>query len=281
MTCHAVAKAGGNIGPELSAVGSISPPEYIVASILNPDASIKEAYVTRTIITDSGEVHTGIQIDRDELRVRLRDATGKTITIPTADIEEEVEGKSLMPKGLTAFLTEQEFLDLARFVSELGKPGPYAIRSTPTIQRWKVLENPPAGLAKADAVPTDEQVQKQLVNGSGLRWKSAYAKTAGGLPLDELVAPGGSGSQPVWLQGEIAADAAGPVDLRLSVPAGTAAWLGDTRIDLAKTEAVPLAKGGNKLLLRVPATAGAGQDVKAEVRKTKDSPRRVDVVGGA
>lgn len=281
MTCHAVAKAGGNIGPELSAVGSISPPEYIVASILNPDASIKEAYVTRTIITDSGEVHTGIQIDRDELRVRLRDATGKTITIPTADIEEEVEGKSLMPKGLTAFLTEQEFLDLARFVSELGKPGPYAIRSTPTIQRWKVLENPPAGLGKADAVPTDEQVQKQLVNGSGLRWKSAYAKTAGGLPLDDLVAPGGSGSQPVWLQGEIAADAAGPVDLRLSVPAGTAAWLGDTRIDLAKTEAVPLAKGGNKLLLRVPATAGAGQDVKAEVRKTKDSPRRVDVVGGA
>lgn len=282
MKCHAVAKAGGNIGPELSAVGSISPPEYIVASILNPDASIKEAYVTRTVITDSGEVHTGIQIDRDELRVRLRDATGKTITIPTADIEEEVEGKSLMPKGLTTFLTDQEFLDLARFVSELGKPGSYAIRSTPTIQRWKVLENPPADLVKAaaDAVPTDEQVQQQIVKGRGLRWKPAYAKTAGGLPLDELVAPDGSDVQPLWLQGEITADAAGPVDLRISAPDGTTAWLGDARIDLTKTGAVPLTKGGNKLLLRVPATTGSAEEVKAEVRKTKDSPRRVDVVGG-
>ena len=42
-------------------------------------------------------------------------------------------------------------LDLARFVSELGKPGPYAIRSTPTIQRWQVLENPPTDLATANA----------------------------------------------------------------------------------------------------------------------------------
>jgi len=282
MKCHAIAKAGGNIGPELSAVGSISPPEYVVASILNPDASIKEAYVTRSIITDSGEVHTGIQIDRDELRVRLRDATGKTITIPTADIEEEVEGKSLMPKGLTTFLTEQEFLDLARFVSELGKPGPYAIRSVPTIQRWKVLENPPADLAKASAetAPTDEQVQKQIVKGSGLRWKSAYGKTAGGLPLDELVAPNGSGVHVLWLQGEITADTAGPVDLRIRVPEGAAVWVNGTRLDLAATGAVPLDKGANTLTLRVPATQGVGQEIRAEVRKTKDSPRRVDVAGG-
>jgi len=282
MKCHAVAKAGGNIGPELSAVGSISPPEYVVASILNPDASIKEAYVTRNIITDAGEVHTGIQIDRDELRVRLRDATGKTITIPTADIEEEVEGKSLMPKGLTTFLTEQEFLDLARFVSELGKPGPYAIRSVPTIQRWKVLENPPAELEKApiDTIPTDEQVEKQIVKASGLRWTSAYGKTAGGLPLDELVPAGGSAAQTVWIAGEITVDRPGPVDLRIRAPAGTAAWIGDTRVDLANASAVACVKGGNRLVLRVPVTPGTGQEVLVEVRKTKDSPGRVDVAGG-
>jgi putative heme-binding domain-containing protein len=282
MKCHAVAKAGGNIGPELSAVGSISPPEYVVASILNPDASIKEAYVTRSIITDSGAVHTGIQIDRDELRVRLRDATGKTITVPTAEIEEEVEGKSLMPKGLTTFLTEQEFLDLARFVAELGKPGPYAIRSAPTIQRWKVLENPPAEMVQpsAETIPADEQVRKRIVQDAGLQWKSAYGKTAGGLPLDELVAPGGAEVQPLWLQGAIVSDAEGPVDLRISAPDGSAAWLGGTRLDLAALRAVPLVKGENKLTLRVPATRGAGQEVTVEVQKTKDSPQRVDVVGG-
>jgi len=285
MKCHAIAKAGGNIGPELSAVGSISPPEYIVASILNPDASIKEAYVTRHVITDAGAVHTGILVDRDELRVRLRDATGKVVTIPTAEIEEEVEGKSLMPKGLTSFLTQQEFLDLARFVSELGKPGPYAIRSTPTIQRWKLLENPPSGLAAAgavaEAIPADDVFEKLVFKGPGLRWKSVYGKAAGGLPLDELVTPGGSGLQPLWLQGEISLDGAGPVDLRITGPEGMAAWIGGTRIDLAKTGSLPLEKGGNRLTLRVPAEPGKGQEVKVEVRKTKDSPRRVEVAGGA
>jgi putative heme-binding domain-containing protein len=282
MKCHAIAKAGGNIGPELSAVGSISPPEYVVASILNPDAAIKEAYVTRNVITDSGEVHTGILVDRDDLRVRLRDATGKVITIPTANIEEEVEGKSLMPKGLTAFLTEQEFFDLARFVSELGKPGPYAIRSTPTIQRWKVLENPPAGLAKvaADAIPSDEQFEKLIVAGPGLRWRSVYGKTAGGLPLDELVTPGGSGLQVLWLQGEIDTDGPGPIDLRIKAPVGTVAWLGGGRIDLAQPGETLLEKGKNRLTLRVPATAGVGDELTVEVRKTKGSPRRMDVVGG-
>lgn len=283
MKCHAVARAGGNIGPELSAVGSISPPEYVVASILNPDAAIKEAYVTRSVITDSGEVHTGILVDRDDLRVRLRDATGKVITIPKADIEEEVEGKSLMPRGLTTFLTEQEFLDLARFVSELGKPGPYAIRSTPTIQRWKLLENPPADLAQAaaDAIPGDEQFEKLVVKGPGLRWRTAYGKTAGGLPLDELVAPGGSGLQVLWLQGEILADGGpGLVDLRITAPRGTAAWIAGKRIDLDNTGAVAIAQGWNKLTLRVPATPGAGEEAKVEVHKTKDSPRRIDVAGG-
>ena len=282
MKCHAIAKAWGNIGPELSAVGSISPPEYVVASILTPDASIKEAYVTRNVVTDSGEVHTGVLVDRDELRVRLRDATGKVITIPMAEIEEEVEGKSLMPKGLTTFLTEQEFLDLAKFVSELGKPGPYAIRSTPTIQRWKLLENPPAKLAKAaaDSIPADEEFEKLVLKGPGLRWKTAYAKTAGGLPLDELVAPGGSGLQTLWLQGEIILDAPGPVDLRIKAPEGTAAWIAGKRIDLAQTGSVPLAHGGNRLTRRVPATPGTGQEVQFEVRKTKGSPCRVDVAGG-
>jgi putative heme-binding domain-containing protein len=281
LKCHAVAKAGGNIGPELSAVGSISPPEYVVASILTPDASIKEAYVTRNILTDSGEVHTGILVDRDDLRVRLRDATGEVITIPTADIDEESEGNSLMPKGLTTFLTHQEFLDLARFVSELGKPGPYAIRSVPSIQKWRVLENPPAEVAKAgDAVPADEQFEKLVLKGPGLRWKTAYGKVAGGLPLDEFVAAGGSEIQPLWLQGDIILDGPGTVDLRVTAPESTAAWVGGKRIDLSKASSVPLDQGVNWLTLRVLAAAGGGQEVKVEVQKKKGSPRRVEVVGG-
>jgi hypothetical protein len=75
-------------------------------------------------------------------------------------------------------------------------------------------------------------------------------------------------------------NADGPVDLRINAPDGSAVWLGGTRLDLAALRAVPLVKGENTLTLRVPATRGAGQEVTVEVQKTKDSPQRVDVVGG-
>jgi putative heme-binding domain-containing protein len=134
MKCHSIAQAGGSVGPELSAIGSISPVDYIVTSILNPNQAIKDQFITRKVLTVNGEVITGIQIDRDEQRVRLRDASGKMVVIPADDIDQEAEGQSLMPQGLTKFLTDEELLDLAKFVSELGRPGPYAIRKTPSIQ---------------------------------------------------------------------------------------------------------------------------------------------------
>ena len=118
--------------------------DYVLTSILQPDLSIKESFLTRNFITTDGMIHQGIVVDRDDNRVIVKDATGQRITIATADIEEETEGRSLMPKGLAVFLTHAELLDLARFLGELGKPGPYAVRSQPTIQRWRVLKEVPA-----------------------------------------------------------------------------------------------------------------------------------------
>ena len=137
VKCHSISRAGGQVGPDLSAVGSISPVDYVVNSILNPNLAIKEAYVTRIVVTTSGETFTGIQVDRDSVRLVLRDAAGKLVTIPTADIDEEAEGKSLMPQGITKFLTHDELLDLVKFVSELGRPGPYEIPKVPAIHRWR------------------------------------------------------------------------------------------------------------------------------------------------
>src|SRR3954452_7686459 len=168
MKCHAVAQAGGSVGPDLSPVGSISPIDYVVNSILNPNLAVKEQYVTRRVLTADGQIITGIQIDRDDQKLRLRDATGKLVVIPIADIDDEAEGKSLMPQGLTKFLTEQEFLDLAKFVSELGKPGPYAIRKTPTIQRWRVLKNPAPELTQE--TPNVELFREQVLDTSADDW---------------------------------------------------------------------------------------------------------------
>ncbi|MEZ6107461.1 MAG: hypothetical protein R3B96_15400 [Pirellulaceae bacterium] len=60
----------------------------------------------------------------------LRDAEGKTHVIPQEDIDQSVEGGSLMPNGLKVLMTDQEFHDLIAFLSQLGKPGPYVVQQT-------------------------------------------------------------------------------------------------------------------------------------------------------
>ncbi len=173
LNCHAISKAGGHIGPDLGPVGAASPLDYIVTSILDPSLSIKEEYLTKVIATSSGLIVTGIPVQRNKNQVVLKDATGKLIKIATADIESEANGKSLMPEGITRFLTHGEKLDLIRFVSELGKPGPFGLSSPSAVRHWKKLRDVPPSLA--GDVPNREIVRESLLGaearslGSGLR----------------------------------------------------------------------------------------------------------------
>ncbi|HEY1785881.1 MAG TPA: c-type cytochrome, partial [Pirellulales bacterium] len=211
MKCHSVSGGGGNIGPDLSPIGSTSPVEFVVNSILNPNLAIKESYITKNIITTSGQTLSGIVVDRNDQQVKLKDATGAIITVATADIDEELEGRSPMPEGLVKFLTHDEFLDLAKFISELGKPGPYAIRSRPTVQRWRVLKSP-SDVLKAET-PNVEILRQEVLAAPAEAWIPAFGKVAGVLPLDEIKAA--TGESVLYLQGTIDVMEPGPVGLQL------------------------------------------------------------------
>jgi putative heme-binding domain-containing protein len=275
LKCHAVAQAGGSVGPDLSPIGSISPVDYIVNSILNPNLAVKEQYVTRRVLTTDGEILTGVQIDRDDQKLRLRDATGKIVTVPVDNIEQEGEGKSLMPQGLTKFLTEQEFLDLARFISELGKPGKYAIRKTPSIQRWQVLKDSAAELT-AD-VPNVEIFREHVLDTSADQWTAAYGTVGGGLPLAEI-AP----QRPavVYLQGEIDVSQAGPIAIDIACTEPAQAWLDAEPFEAAKRIERPLAAGKHTLTLRVNVGTRGEPEVKVELTKPEGSAAQFVVVNG-
>jgi putative heme-binding domain-containing protein len=276
MKCHAVSRAGGQVGPDLSAVGSISPVDYVANSILVPNLAIKEQFVTRVFTTVDGQTITGIVVDRDDVRVNVKDAGGKLITIPVADIEEEEEGKSLMPQGLTKFLTRQELIDLVKFISELGRPGPYAIRSVPTIQRWRMLRNMSPEL-KGD-VPNVEIFREHLLDAPTDAWVAAYAMTAGELPLAELSKPG----DVLFIQGEVEVVDAGQVTLGVTTSEQAQLWIDAEPFDAASKPTVELAKGRHRITLRiVMGTASEAARVKVELTKPSGSKAQFDVVGGA
>lgn len=276
MRCHSVSRAGGQVGPDLSAVGGSSPTDYIINSILNPNLAVKEQYVTRIFFLESGVVLTGVVVDRDDTRIRMRDAQGKTVTIPTADIEEEVEGKSLMPQGLTKFLTRDELLDLARFVSELGKPGAYEIRKVPSIQRWRVLQNPPTELTSD--VPHLEHIRELVLGSAPEAWTAAYGKVAGVLPLEEL-RPAGT-SAVLILQGEVQVHEPGRLRFKVHCTEKAQVWIDAQAFESQPEFDVDLEAGKHAVTVRVEVSDRESPELKIEVARPDDSTAQYEVIGG-
>lgn len=275
LKCHAIHRAGGQVGPDLSNVGRISPVDYIVNSVLNPNLAIKEAFVTRVIETSDGRIVTGVAVDRDADRVVLRTADGKTVTVPTADIDTEEEGKSLMPQGLTKFLTQQEFYDLAKFVSELGKEGgKYIAPATATVQRWRVLSEPSAELV--DSVPNVEQLREYVLDAPAEDWQPAYAMVNGQLPLAELAKE----ERPLYLMGEIEVVVEGEVSIRVESTQPWHAWLDATPLEAKEESTVKLTAGRHRLIVRVEPAKVENPLLRASVLKPEGSAAQIDVVAG-
>jgi hypothetical protein len=76
-----------------------------------------------TVITNSGEGHVGIIKQATDAWIELMGVDGKAERIATADIKEQRGSNiSLMPEGLNATLSPQEFTDLIEYLVSLKQP---------------------------------------------------------------------------------------------------------------------------------------------------------------
>lgn len=274
LKCHAVNKAGGQIGPDLTPVGANSPMEYLVNALFDPDAQIKEAFITRTVTTLEGRVFQGITVDRTEQKLVLRNTESQLIEIPLTDIDEEVEGKSLMPKGLPTLMTESETLDVLKFLSMLGKPGEYEVRSTQRFQRWRLLYRPQPELL--GEVPNLVIFETEIL-AHGL-WSSAYSLVNGTLPLDEIAK---SQKSPVfYLQGEIEVVEAGSAKLNFDSVQGLTVWHGKEIVESPAGAKIELAPGRHAITLRVDTAARKEPNLRLELTRPEGTTGQFQVVDG-
>ena len=128
LKCHAIAGAGGSVGPDLVSIGASAQVDYLIESILQPSAKIKENYHSLTVVAD-GRITSGIRVRETDRELVLRDVEDREVAIPLDAIEEQRDGGSLMPVGLADTLTR----------GRAGRPG--AI-SCPSWARWD--RTPPA-----------------------------------------------------------------------------------------------------------------------------------------
>ena len=120
--CHAIAGQGGDIGPDLSSLGTAQPVEFILGAVLEPNKEVKEGYIAFEITTTSGDVHHGYIARESPQEVVMRDiALRDEVRLRKDNIASRVQRGSAMPPGLADTLTRAELRDLIRFLSELGR----------------------------------------------------------------------------------------------------------------------------------------------------------------
>ena len=123
VTCHSVNGMGGNIGPDLSALGTAQPVDFILGAILEPQKEIKEGFMAVLITTKDGDEYQGYPMRESPEEFVLRDTLqNREVRLPRAAIQSRKAIGSVMPSGLAEALTRAELRDLVRYLSELGKP---------------------------------------------------------------------------------------------------------------------------------------------------------------
>jgi cytochrome c oxidase cbb3-type subunit 3 len=119
LSCHAVGRDGGSLGPDLSDVGRRRNPQYLEESVVKPDADVSIPFRTFEITMRSGQSVTGIRLNEDDVSIQLRDRTGNLRSFLKENIVEiRRDRPSLMP-SYGASLARKELEDLVAYLSSL------------------------------------------------------------------------------------------------------------------------------------------------------------------
>ena len=116
-SCHAIGYRGGNVGPDLTRIGSVRADRDLLEAIVFPSASFVRSFEPIAVATSDGKVYNGLL--RGETADELLLATGvnQEARIARREIEEmRPSTVSVMPAGLDQQLTPQELADLVAFL---------------------------------------------------------------------------------------------------------------------------------------------------------------------
>ena len=258
-SCHAIGNVGPKIGPNLVAVGTAADTAYVVEAILEPNKAIAQHYENKLITLDDGSVLMGSIIYQSDKEVIVRDSSlgGKERKASMDKVRKINPMPSLMPAGLADQLkTRGEFIDLAKFVSVLGKPGPYANDESPVIRKWMVAES------ESDAPGENDS------------WSSVYSLVNGVLPHDEL-----GDKKMSFARGFVEVRAAGLVRLRINELEGLRLWLDDKEIkDLSSP--FSLRPGTRSFTFSIDRTKRKSSGLRIELVPDPKSEAKVQPKGG-
>jgi putative heme-binding domain-containing protein len=276
--CHSIAGAGGRLGPDLTSIGASAQLDYLVESLLDPSKQIKEGFHVVTVRKEDGGIATGIALRQDDQEIVMRDGSDQEVTIPRSAIRQaSLNPVSLMP--VTGGLRRDEFVDLTRFLSELGRVGLYEPPRASLARRWRVLQT-----SEEATVLLGRRGREHLAVGNHkLAWVPAYSTMAGELPARDMpIVQNQQGLRFSNVRFDLRVSTPGEVALGLSHPEGTVMWVGQRIVakELAARTVLDLAAGAHTITLSIDRVKSPDRPLRIELLDFPGSPARAQLLTG-
>ncbi|MAT16889.1 MAG: hypothetical protein CMJ46_16640 [Planctomyces sp.] len=273
FSCHAISGGGAPVGPDLEGLGASSPLDYVFHAIVDPNKAVREGYAAVTVLTDEGKIFTGILKEKTPDSIVILDATTRELRSFNPDeVDEVTPAPSVMPKGLVDNMTRQEFLDLVRFIHELGRPGAYATPNIPVQRTWRKLTAPETALAGLDPVKVDELVESN----ENVFWAPTYSRVNGNLKMEDL------GDAPVsFLTSQFDVGTPGAVQLNFNSVEGLTLWLDDEPVkNVGEQTVIDASTGAHTLTYRIDHSVRGDIPLRLEYSAAPNSAARASAVNG-
>lgn len=119
VRCHRIAGQGGDVGPDLSGIGSKYPREYLLASIVTPNASIAAGFESVLVVRKDGQAVTGVLKKETATELQIFSLEDGLVTVPVKEIQSRQKSASGMPEGIAQLISRGDLRDLIEFLSSL------------------------------------------------------------------------------------------------------------------------------------------------------------------
>ncbi|HEY2783685.1 MAG TPA: PVC-type heme-binding CxxCH protein [Fimbriiglobus sp.] len=120
--CHKFAGQGGEVGPELTGIGSRQTRDYLLESLVDPNKDIAKGFASVILNLEDGRVVSGVLRSKTDKQYVLVTAEGKVFTFARDDVASEKPDRSAMPDDLVNKLTRREIRDVVEFLTSTKVP---------------------------------------------------------------------------------------------------------------------------------------------------------------
>jgi quinoprotein glucose dehydrogenase len=119
VRCHKVHGEGGDVGPVQDGIGTRQNREYMLESIVYPNAKIAPGFESVIVATKTGAGFAGVLKSETADELVLSSPEDGIIKVKKADIVKRDRGLSGMPEGLGQVLSKRDLRDLVEYLASL------------------------------------------------------------------------------------------------------------------------------------------------------------------